>query len=80
MIAPAGDTTQLAPGAPAGPGFGATVAALSVAQVLAWAALYYGFTSFVLPMTAELDWSKPVLMGAFTLGLAVAGLCTYAAG
>ena len=59
MTAPAGDSTHLAPGAPLGPGFGATVAALSVAQILAWAALYYGFTSFVLPMTAELGSSEP---------------------
>ncbi|MFZ4652110.1 MAG: MFS transporter [Rubrivivax sp.] len=68
------------PAGPPGPGYGATVAALSVAQILAWAALYYGFTSFVLPMMSELGWSKPVLMGAFTLGLAVCGLATYAVG
>lgn len=80
MTAAAEDSTHLAPGTALGPGFGATVAALSVAQILAWAALYYGFTSFVLPMMAELGWSKPVLMGAFTLGLAMGGLCTYGAG
>lgn len=67
-------------GPPAGPGFGATVAALAAAQILSWAGLYYGFTSFVLPMTGELGWSKPTLMGAFTLGLAVCGLATYWAG
>ena len=72
----------MAPAAGAGrfPGYRATVAALSLGQLLSWAALYYGFTSFVLPMQADLGWSKPQLMGAFTLGLAVWGASSYAAG
>jgi MFS family permease len=61
-------------------GFGATVAALAVAQVLSWSVLFYAFTSFVLPMRSELGWDEPTLMGAFTLGLAVNGLTTYAVG
>ena len=63
-----------------GPSFAATVAALSVGQLLCWAALYYGFASFVLPMMRELAWSKSMLMGAFTVGLGASGLATYAAG
>ena len=72
----------MAPAAGAGrfPGYRATVAALSLGQLLSWAALYYGFTSFVLPMQADLGWSKPQLMGAFTLGLAVWGATSYGAG
>lgn len=66
--------------APAHPGYRATVSALAVGQVLSWAALYYGFSSFVLPMQRELGWSKATLMGAFTLALAVWGAATYAAG
>lgn len=61
-------------------GYGSLVTSLSVGQILAWAALYYGFSSFVLPMMAETGWSKPLVMGANTLGLAVWGLTTYAAG
>ncbi|MGD9835816.1 MAG: MFS transporter, partial [Piscinibacter sp.] len=57
-----------------------TVAALSAGQLLCWAALYYGFSSFVLPMQRAMGWSKPAMMGAFTLGLAVWGATTYAAG
>ena len=60
--------------------FGATVAALAVGQLLCWAVLFYGFSSYVLPMQRELGWHKPTLMGAFTLGLAVNGLTTYAVG
>ena len=63
-----------------GPGYRATVAALSLGQLLCWAALYYAFSSFVLPMQRELGWSKPLVMGAFTLGLAVWGASSYAVG
>src|SRR4051812_43935529 len=60
--------------------FGFTVAALAAGQLLTWAALYYAFSSFVLPMQRDLGWPKPTLMGAFTLGLAVHGATTYAVG
>jgi len=60
--------------------FGVTVAALAAGQLFSWAALYYAFSSFVLPMQRELGWDKPTLMGAFTLGLAVWGSATYAVG
>lgn len=63
-----------------GPGYRTVVATLATGQVLAWAVLYYGFSSFVLPMARELGWSKPTLMGAFTLGLAVWGVANYAVG
>jgi MFS family permease len=62
------------------PSFSATVAALAIGQVLCWAAMYYGFSSFVLPMARELGWSKPLLMGAFTLALGSWGAASYAAG
>jgi MFS family permease len=61
-------------------GFGSTVAALAAGQVLCWAVLFYAFSAFVLPMQTEFGWGKPTLMGAFTLGLAVHGLSTYAVG
>lgn len=61
-------------------GFGTTVGALAGGQLLCWAALFYAFSAFVLPMQRELGWDKPTLMGAFTLGLAVHGATTYAVG
>ena len=54
------------------PGYRTTVSALALGQIVCWAALYYAFTAFVLPMRAELGWSEPTLMGAYTLGLTVA--------
>jgi MFS family permease len=62
------------------PSFRATVAALAVGQLVCWAALFYAFSSLVLPMQHALGWSRPELMGAFTLGLAMWGLATYAVG
>ncbi len=62
------------------PGYGATLAVLSLGQIISWAILYYAFTAFVLPMRAALGWSEPVLMGAFTLGLATSGAFSYASG
>ena len=67
-------------GAVTPPTFRSTVAALAAGQLVCWAALYYAFTSFVLPMQRGLGWSKPALMGAFTLGLAVWGAASYAVG
>jgi len=62
------------------PSFRATVVALAAGQLFCWAALYYSFSSFILPMQHAFGWSKPQMMGAFTLGLAVWGAATYAAG
>lgn len=57
-----------------------TVVALAFGQIVCWAALYYAFSSFVLPMQRALGWSKPELMGAFTVGLALWGASSYAVG
>ncbi|MEO7152529.1 MAG: MFS transporter [Burkholderiaceae bacterium] len=64
----------------AAPSFRATVAALALGQLVCWAALYYAFSSFVLPMQRELGWNSPQTMSAFTLGLAMWGAATYAVG
>src|SRR6218665_1428475 len=68
------------PGAAAPPSFRPTVACLAAAQLVAWAALYYTFSAFVLPMRDSFGWSKSAIMGAFTLGLAVWGAASYGAG
>ena len=67
-------------GSSVGPTFGGTVCALAIGQLLTWAALYYAFASFVLPMQAELGWSQSILMGAYTLGLAVFGAASFGVG
>jgi len=62
------------------PSFARVVAALALGQLLVWAALYYGFSSFVLPMRDELRWSEATLMGAYSVGLAAWGGASYAVG
>jgi hypothetical protein len=62
------------------PAYRSTIAALSIGQLIAWAGLFYGFSSFVLPMQHDFGWSKPEMMGAFTLGMTMWGAASYAAG
>lgn len=46
---------------------------LSLAQMISWGTLFYGFAVVVGPMERELGWPKTELYGALTLGLLVAG-------
>ncbi len=66
--------------APDPPLWRGTLGSLALGQILCWAALYYAFSCFVLPMQGELHWDKATMMGAMTLGLAVWGAGTYAVG
>jgi gamma-glutamyl hercynylcysteine S-oxide synthase len=69
-----------APAATLPPRYRATVAALALGQIVCWAVLFYAFTAFVLPMQRELDWSAPLLMGAYTTGLAVSAALSFSVG
>lgn len=60
--------------------YAVTLSLMALGQLLCWACFYYAFSSFVIPMQREMGWSKPSLMGAFTVGLAVWGACSYLAG
>lgn len=65
---------------PPPPGYRSTVAGLAVGQILSWAALFYAFSTVVLPMQHELHWDKSTLMGALTLGQTVWAASAYAVG
>lgn len=56
------------------------VAGLSFAQLVSWGTIYYAFSLFVVPMEAELGWSRTALNGALSLGLLTAGLVAYPVG
>lgn len=54
--------------------------ALATAQIVSWGAMYYSFSLFVVPMEAELGWSRAQINGALTLGLLTAGFAAYPVG
>jgi MFS family permease len=69
-----------APAASLPPHYRVTVAALAIGQIVCWAVLFYAFTAFVLPMQRELGWPAPLLMGAYTTGLAVSAALSFSVG
>jgi len=54
--------------------------ALAAAQVVSWGSVYYSFSLFVVPMEAELGWSRAEINGALTLGLLTSGFAAYPVG
>jgi len=56
------------------------VLALAFGQLVAWGTFYYAFAILMTPMGAELGWSKAEMNGALSLGLAVTGTASFAAG
>ncbi|MFM9844399.1 MAG: MFS transporter [Dongiaceae bacterium] len=56
------------------------VLALAVAQIVSWGTVYYSFSLLILPMEAELGWTRSGICGALSFGLLIAGLCAYGAG
>ncbi len=56
------------------------IAALGCAQIVSWGSTFYAFPLFVLPLADAFGWSLPLLNGAATGGLLVAGLCAYPVG
>lgn len=56
------------------------IPALSLTLVLSWGSLYYAFAMLAHAMQAELHWSGPSVMGAYSVALLVWGLCSYPVG
>jgi hypothetical protein len=56
------------------------ISMLGVAQICSWGTLYYAFPLIAEAMRAELGWSKDVLYGAASLGLALSGIAAYPIG
>jgi MFS family permease len=53
---------------------------VSFAQVVSWGILYYAFSVFITPMSAELGWSRVGLNGAFSLLLLAEGIAAVPVG
>lgn len=58
----------------------ALVPALSLTMLISWGSLYYAFALLAKPMQADLHANPALVMGAYSTGLVVWGLCAYPAG
>jgi len=56
------------------------VVALGITETVSWGILYYAFAVFVLPMEAELGWSRTAISGAFALAVLLSGLAAVPVG
>ena len=56
------------------------VPGLSIAQLISWGAMYYGFAVILEPMSAELGLSRTRLSAGYSLGLLVTGLAAWPVG
>ena len=56
------------------------VGTLAVTETVSWGIVYYAFAVFLVPMEAELGWSRAVLTGAYSLALLIAGLAAIPVG
>jgi len=75
-----GDAARASDELPEASGGWFLVWALSIAQLVSWGSIYYGFSVFVVPMERDLGWSRTETNGALSLGLLVSGLFAVAAG
>jgi len=56
------------------PGLRRATYTLAATQLVSWGVLFYGFAVVAPDVTADTRWSEPLVSGAFTLGLIVAGV------
>ncbi|MFC0401784.1 MFS transporter [Paraburkholderia rhizosphaerae] len=54
--------------------------ALAAAQLVAWGAIYYAFSLFVVPMESSMGWSRTATNAALSVGLLVSGLAAWPVG
>ncbi|CAB3749867.1 MFS transporter [Paraburkholderia humisilvae] len=58
----------------------AAIWALAAAQLVAWGAIYYAFSLFVVPMESAMGWSRMATNAALSVGLLVSGLAAWPVG
>lgn len=50
------------------------VLVLGITETVSWGVVYYAFSVFVIPTSAELGWSRAEIAGAFSVALVVSGI------
>jgi MFS family permease len=58
----------------------AIVGTLAITETVSWGIVYYAFSVFLVPMGAELGWSRAALTGGYSLALLIAGLSAIPVG
>jgi MFS family permease len=58
----------------------AIVWALSVTQIVSWGSLFYAFSVLIAPIEHSTRWGRDTVVGAFSVGLLVAGIGTLPVG
>ncbi|MDQ3809648.1 MAG: MFS transporter, partial [Chloroflexota bacterium] len=56
------------------------VGALGMTEAISWGVLYYAFGALLVPMEADLGWSRGVITGALSLALVISGLAAIPVG
>lgn len=56
------------------------VMVLGITQTTSWGIVYYAYSVLIIPMQAELGWSRAEVTGAFSLALAVSSLAAFPVG
>jgi len=56
------------------------VGALGITQIVSWGSLYYAFPLLLRPIEQELGWTRPDVVGAFSVSLLIAGVAALPAG
>src|SRR3712207_5422189 len=56
------------------------VLSLSLAQLISWGTVFYGYAVLMEPMMRDLGWSRPQASAAFSIGLAASALAAVPVG
>ncbi|GAI21763.1 unnamed protein product, partial [marine sediment metagenome] len=56
------------------------IPSLGLTQIVGWGSMFYAYGILMQPMQAELQLSKPVVVGAYSLALLISGLMSTLAG
>jgi len=56
------------------------IPSLGLTQIVGWGSMFYAYGVLMQPMQIELQASKPVIVGAYSLALLISGLLSTLAG
>jgi MFS family permease len=60
--------------------YGCLIPLLGLTQIVGWGSMFYAYGVLMQPMQDELGWSRPVIVGAYSVALLISGLFSTLAG